>query len=328
MAVYYCRELWHNQEGESWFRTVEISSSDIHSDQLLIESLFSMISCGTERMIFSHPPKDQAARHMQVPYMLGSFEDDFTYGYSSVGKVIVGPSEWMNRIVHVMHPHQDYMVVNQADVFPVPDFIRPEIATLASNLETVINAIWDSGITLGDRVLIIGFGIIGALLSLVIKHIPGIDLSIFEIDPERNKQCEDLGFFVSSVEDSLKKDYNVAFNTSANESGIQTAIEKVGLEGKVVELSWYGPHKVSLNLGGEFHYGRKIIISSQVSHIPVSKRNLYDFRARKHLVFKILSEITFDGVISKKIPYGNAPEFYKQLIQGNIRDIGVLFNYK
>jgi len=328
MILYKCTQLWHNKKKKSWFKVENILKSDLSSNQLLVRSQFSLISAGTEQMILADPPTGKTAEKMQVPYMLGSFDADFTYGYSIVGEVVEGPSDWIGRLVHVMHPHQDLILVSHEDVFPIPEFIRPETATLASNLETIINAVWDSGVTVGDKVLIIGLGIIGALLARVISHIPGTEVFIYEKDPYREKICSAINLHCVSDESNLTADYTIAFNTSCSGSGLQMAIDQVTHEGSVVELSWFGPKTVTLNLGGDFHYGRKKIISSQVSHIPVIKRGHFDNRSRKQIVFDLLKEINFDSLISRRIPFEEAPEFYTQLKERNIRDIGVLFYYK
>jgi threonine dehydrogenase-like Zn-dependent dehydrogenase len=327
VAVYYSRKLWHNRKKGSWFQVEEINSSNLKNGQLLIYALFSMISAGTERRVITHPPRGKAARYMRVPYMQGNFANDFTYGYSMVGKVIGGSRDWLGKIVHVMHPHQEFLIVDIQDVFPVPDSLNPKIATLASNLETAVNAVWDSGITLGDRILIVGFGIIGTLLALIIRRIPGIELKIFELDLYRVKKGEDLNLQITSDESELSGEYTIAFNTSSSESGIQLAIDQVGLEGKIVELSWFGPQKINLNFGNDFHYYRKRIISSQVSHLPASKSYQFNYRSRKKLVFKILKEISFDNVIGEIISFGKAPEFYEKLKEGKIQETGILFHY-
>jgi threonine dehydrogenase-like Zn-dependent dehydrogenase len=192
----------------------------------------------------------------------------------------------------------------------------------------VINAIWDSEVSIGDKVLIVGFGIIGTLLSEVLTHIPGVDIDILEIEPIRVKKGKELNFHIFSNQNDLNGDYSHAFNTSTSEKGIQIALDQVRFEGKVVELSWYGSRNVNLNLGGDFHHGRKRIISSQVSQIPTRKKDRFDLWSRKQLAFRIMDEINLNKVINRKIPFSMAPEFYHQLKNENVKDIGILFAYK
>ena len=328
MGAYKGLQLWHNGKGQSSFKNFSLSSQDIRSDELILESHYSFISAGTERTIISHPPEHElTSKEMTVPYMDGKFNSKFTYGYSLVGEVIAGPDIWLGKIVHVMHPHQDYCKVSERDVCSIPEGVLPKTATLISNLETVVNAVWDSGVTVGDKVLIIGFGNIGALLASVIRKIPGVDLVILEKNSFRREIAAAQKFNVKPRVDP-ESDFTISFNTSNTESGLQHAINNTAIEGKIIELSWYGPNKVSLELGGSFHYGRKHLISSQVSRIPASKIQHFNFQSRKDVVLKILREIDFDFIVNQEIPFEEAPDLYRRLTKGEINEIGLLFKYK
>jgi threonine dehydrogenase-like Zn-dependent dehydrogenase len=328
MDSYKGLQLWHNGQGHSRFKKFTLNSEDMGSDKLIIESHYSFISSGTERTILNYPPKNESmTKEMAVPYMMGDFHSEFTYGYSLVGEVIAGPHKWLGKFIHVMHPHQDYAVVKEGDIQCIPDGISHKTATLISNLETVVNAIWDSGVTIGDKVLIVGFGNIGALLASVINKIPGVDVFISETNPTRRDIASQQNFSVLSGDD-IKYDFTVSFNTSNSDAGLQQALDYTSIEGRVVELSWYGPKIVSLELGGSFHYGRKHLISSQVSRIPANKRQHFDFQSRKEVVLKILNEIDFDFIINMEVPFQEAPEFYNRLVKAEINEIGILFNYK
>jgi hypothetical protein len=256
MDSYKGLQLWHNGKGQSSFRDISLPSHKLGSDELILKSHYSFISAGTERTIISHPPDEDEktdAEEMNVPYMNGSFNSAFTYGYSLVGEVMAGPKKWLGKIVHVMHPHQDYALVNERDVSSIPKGVSHKAATLISNLETVVNAVWDSGVSLGDKVLIVGFGNIGALLASVIRKMPGVDVDILETDLYRRDIASTQNFNVVKGTD-LKWKYTISFNTSGSGSGLQEALNNTAIEGKVVELSWYGPKIVSLELGGSFHY--------------------------------------------------------------------------
>jgi threonine dehydrogenase-like Zn-dependent dehydrogenase len=328
MGSYKGLQLWHNGKGQSSFRDITLTSHKLGSDELILKSLYSFISAGTERTIISHPPDDESvAEEMNVPYMNGSFKSAFTYGYSLVGEVMAGPKKWLGKIVHVMHPHQDYALVNERDVSCIPEEISPRMATLISNLETVVNAVWDSGVSLGDKVLIVGFGNIGALLASVIRKMPGVDVDILETNLYRRDIASKQNFNVVKGTD-LKWKYTISFNTSGSGSGLQEALNNTTIEGKVVELSWYGPKIISLELGGSFHYGRKHLISSQVSRIPANKSHHFNYQSRKEIVIRILKEIDFDFMTNIEIPFRKATGFYDKLVKGEVNEIGLLFNYK
>lgn len=318
-------ELWHSHEN-SWFKTEQISPDFNSKDYLLVKPSYSLVSLGTEKLVISNKIQLSTEERMRIPHMKGSFQDTFTYGYSLVGEVIEGPDSYVGNHVHLLHPHQDLALVHVEDAFIIPDQVTLRASTLASNMETAVNAIWDSEITLGDNVLIVGYGIIGALVALIAKDFPGVSVKILEINKERAQKAKKHGHDVISI--APDEAYDIVFNTSGKGAGLQVAIDSVRVEGKVVELSWYGSKRIEVNFGDSFHYGRKKIISSQVSKIPSHKLSNWDFTKRKKMVFDLLSKHQPDYLIDKEIAYEEAPEFFNELRNNPTDNIGVIIKYK
>lgn len=314
-------ELWHNKR-ESW-----ISNADLvkQKDQLVIQSQYSLVSTGTERLVISNSLNGDASLKMKVPYMQGSFEANFTYGYSLVGRIINGPTQLMQKAVHVMHPHQDIVQVSADDITILPEDLSPEVCTLASNMETAVNAIWDSEISLGDKVLVIGYGIIGALLAKLAQRITCIDITVLETNPDKHQGIFAAGHQLHNGE--MTNDFDIVFNASANANALQMAFEITRLEGKIIEMSWFGNQPVTLNLGSHFHYGRKQLISSQVSHIPNKKTANWDYQKRKSLVFDLLRLLNPKELIEKEIPFHQTPDFYNNLRNQQRNEIGIIIKY-
>ena len=217
--------------------------------------------------------------------MKGSFSFPLTYGYSVIGEVVEGPSHLLGSWVHLMHPHGAYCKVLEKDVFLLPEEGNDRYV-LVANMETAINAIWDSGVSLGDQVLVIGQGSVGFLVALLVSKITGVDVCVEDSNPVRQKLGEDSGF-LKHAEGNC---YDMVFHTSGSQEGLQNAIDWLKTEGKVIELSWYGTRHVQLQLGGEFHSRRKRIISSQVSRIPVKKSEAFDFQKRKALAVRLIQQ--------------------------------------
>lgn len=323
--IKFYSELWHSHEN-SWFKAEQIPSDFNSKEYLLVKPSYSLVSLGTEKLVISNKIQLSTEERMRVPYMKGSFQDTFTYGYSLVGQVIEGPSSFVGNNVHFLHPHQDLALVRVEDAFVIPSKVSLRASTLASNMETAVNAIWDSKITLGDNLLIVGYGIIGALVALVAKDFPEVSVKILEIDKERAQKAKSHGHDV--VSKAPCDEYDIVFNTSGKGVGLQVAIDSVREEGKVVELSWYGSKQVQVNFGDSFHYGRKKIISSQVSKIPSHKLKNWDFAKRKKMVFNLLSKYEADYLIDKEIAFEDAAEFFNELRNKATDNIGVIIKYK
>ena len=159
------KEFWHTGPDQSTI--IEKETATPGGSTLLIKSMYSLVSTGTERIIATGKVPAEVQQFMTVPYMEGNFNFPVKYGYSLVGEVISGDEDLKGKLVHLMHPHQDLVMANSADIFPVPEGIPPQRAVFASNMETALNVVWDGNIGPGDRVLVCGFGNIGALtLSL------------------------------------------------------------------------------------------------------------------------------------------------------------------
>ena len=315
--------LWHLSAENSTIKEIPFSSRN--SFDCEVKSLYSLISTGTERLVASGKVPPALQMEMRVPYMKGSFGFPLTYGYSMVGRVQTAGHPLEGELVHLLHPHQDNCNVLSDSLTKVPEQLSPKVATLASNMETAITAVWDSEVTLGDRVLLVGFGIIGALIATIIQDIGGVDLVIAEINPDRKAIAQSLGFNV--LENQSRGQFDLAFHCSASQEGLQHCIEATAIEATIVELSWYGTRSINIQLGKSFHVGRKRLISSQVSRIPAKKTQRWNSRRRKALVWELLLSGRFDGLITSEIPFAESPEFFESLRNSNPPGLGYCIKY-
>ncbi len=317
------RALWHNSSEHSALKQVELGM--LSENQLQVKSLYSLISTGTERLVAKGLVPETAAKAMKVPYMEGDFKFPVKYGYSLVGEVMSdGPL--IGRKVHLLHPHQEMVLVDQEDVFVIPENVPALRATLASNLETAVNAVWDGGISVGDRVLVAGFGMIGSLIARLISMMPAVELKVLEKDEKKRQSGTEMGF--EMLEDFESGYFDVSVNTTSSGDALQLCIESVGQEGRIVELSWYGTSEVSLKLGADFHYQRKQIISSQVSRIPAVRTSRWDYQRRKAVVFELLQLEAFDSHITQVIPFEETPAFFNKLRNDEFNGLGCCIAYK
>jgi len=317
------KALWHNLT-DSWLEEVLPIAQD--PSGLLIKALYSMISQGTEKTIVTSKFTKKLASKMTVPHMKGNLGERFTYGYSMVGEVIEGNVDFLGQKVHLMHPHVDLFYAMSDDVYLVPESMDPQIATFASNMETAVNAIWDSEIEIGDNIQIMGYGVIGSLLASIIHRFPGVDYEIIEKNDKRRKLAKQHGHPVAEG-DRSGESFDIIFNTTSEEQMIQKAFQRLVPDGKLIEMSWYGEKSVTLKLGSDFHYGRKRIISSQVSRIPLKKQPSWNFKKRKELVFRLLEEIDLRSHIDAVIPYSTTPQFFQQLRNEDVNNFSTIIKY-
>ena len=138
-----------------------------------LEALWSGVSRGTERLVFQGkiPPSEQ--ERMQCPHHGGSFDFPVKYGYGFVGRIVDPKGPNLGNIVFCLHPHQTHAVVPAESVCQVPSAVPPRRAILAANMETALNVVWDSRLTAGDRVLVVGAGVVGMLIAWLARSFPG-----------------------------------------------------------------------------------------------------------------------------------------------------------
>ena len=301
--------LVHLSPGLSGFENVENSGTG--ENNLLIRTLASGISQGTERIVAGGMVPPEIYRQMHVPYMSGDFTFPVAYGYSLVGEVKSGNGEWKGKRVHLMHPHQDFCRVNTEDVTVLPDALDVARATLLSNMETAITGYWDAQINKGENILVAGFGTIGALLACVLRIKTGNPLTVLEKIPERRKIAENMGFQTIAVPDV--NGFDIVFDTTGNPELPGSAFSWLKHEGRLVLMSWYGTRKTALALGGDFHIKRLKIIASQVSEIPRRKRVKWDFKKRKKAAISMLQNPLFETLPIEQIPFAEAPAFFEKL---------------
>lgn len=226
-----------------------------------------------------------------------------------------------------MHPHATHASVSADAVTEIPPSLNVHRALLISSMETVVNACWDSGVTLGDRVVIFGFGLIGNLLASVIRLMPGVDPVIIDHDPQRLEAARRSGY--STTDNIGATAFDIAFNTTASSRALQQAIDITATDGRVIELSWYGNRTVELQLGSAFHHGRKRIISSQVSRIPQHVSARHDYASRKTLCITLLLDTNISLADSNchTLPFNAAPAHFNALRQQAINLPAAILEY-
>jgi len=307
------KALWHLSPKSSAMLQAEQPLAP-SAGEIIVKSHYSMVSMGTERLVALGQVPAELVDQMRVPYQQGALSLPVSYGYSLVGEVLSQNHPLSGQYVHLMHPHQDYCCVNAAAVTPIPSDVPLRRAVLTSNMETVLNAIWDSEVSVGDCVLVAGLGSIGALLALSLSLIPGVKVWILEKDEAKCQWAREQNLPILSDHDHPV--FDISFHTTAHPAAFQCCLDALGYEGKLIELSWYGSKQLNIHLGGSFHHQRKQIICSQVSRIPTSKQARWDYKRRKEAVFGLLEHAIFDRLEMEVIAFEESVAFFEALRAG------------
>lgn len=313
MAAGQARAFWVEEPSRGAIRSMALAAPN--TGEVLVETLFSGISRGTESIVFHGRVPASQYQKMRCPFQEGDFPGPLKYGYSAVGRIAEGPTELTGRTVFVLHPHQTRFVVPATAVMPLPDGLRPERAVLAANMETALNGLWDAGIMPGDRVCVIGAGVVGLLVAWLASRIPGVLLVVQDIDDDKSEVAAALGVAFTTRVDDLAA-FDVVLHASGNPLGLQTALQIAGFEALIVEMSWFGDREVTLPLGEAFHSRRLVLRSSQVGAVASSRRGRHTHRSRLELALRLLCDDVFDRLISGESQFEELPEVMQNLSSG------------
>ena len=242
----------------------------------LVETLYSGISRGTERLVFRGEVPESEHERMRGPAQEGVFPFPVKYGYCTVGRVAEGALT--GRSVFALHPHQTRFRLPEAALTPLPEELPAERAVLAANMETALNLLWDSGAGAGDRIAVIGAGVVGALTGYLAARLPGAEVTLVDVLPGRSALADSLGCRFATPA-RAPRDCDVVLHLSATSEGLASAIDCAGTEGTVVEGSWQGAGTTAVPLGGAFHSRRLRLVSSQVGPAAAAARPALEPRA-------------------------------------------------
>lgn len=298
------RAFWVAAPGRGEIRTEALPPAS--ADEVVVRALYSGISRGTESLVFRGRVPPSEFGRMRAPFQQGEFPAPVKYGYASVGQIEGGPSQLVGRTAFVLFPHQTKYVVPAAAVHLLPEGVPGGRAVLAANLETAINGVWDAAIKPGDRVVVIGGGAVGCLCAWLAAKIPGCEVELVDVNPQRARVALALGFHFAGPM-VARGDADVVIHASGTADGLATAMLVAGFEATIVELSWYGDAQVAAALGGSFHARRLTLKSSQVGHVAAVQRARWDRGRRMALALSLLSHDELDALITGESAFDDLP---------------------
>ena len=277
------------------------------ADQVLVRTLVSGVSRGTEALVFAGRVPQSQHQAMRAPLMGGDFPFPVKYGYSAVGRTADG------RSVFVLHPHQDIFLAPAAMCIPLPDFVPTQRAVLAANMETALNLTWDAAPLAGERMLVIGAGVVGLLTASLLARIPGAHVTVVDIDPTRETLARRFDCDFASP-DRAPAEQELIVHASASEAGLRLALDRAAFEARIVEASWYGDHAPAVPLGEAFHARRLRLIATQVGAVAPPMRGRRSHAERLALALELLADARYDALLDGPTRFEDMPEAMPRIL--------------
>ncbi|MFI0790271.1 zinc-binding alcohol dehydrogenase [Streptomyces lydicus] len=307
--------FWLSAPGRGAIRTEPLPEPG--PDEVLVRTLCSGVSRGTETLVFRGGVPESQHGAMRAPFQVGDFPAPVKYGYLNVGVVEEGPPALRGRTVFCLYPHQTHYVVPASAVTPVPDAVPAARAVLAGTVETAVNALWDAAPLVGDRIAVIGAGMVGCSVAALLARYPAVRVQLVDADPARAATAEALGVDFALPADA-RGDCDLVVHASATEEGLARALELLAPEGTVLELSWYGDRRVSLPLGEAFHSRRLVVRSSQVGAVSPARRARRSYADRLALALELLADPAFDALVTGESAFEDLPSVLPRLASGDL----------
>jgi len=313
------------------------------AEQVLVQTSLSAISPGTEMLVYRGQWPQGVTVDATLEGMSGTFAYPLTYGYCTVGRVIVAGStvtdDWLGRRVFAFHPHEDLFCAHPSTLHPIPDDLDDETALFLPNMETAVNLLLDGAPLIGEQVVVIGQGIVGLLATALLARFPLASLITLESHPLRREASIRLG--AALCLDPAEPDLfarlgaipgqggqaDLVFELSGNPAGLDTALALTRASGRVVVGSWYGSKKVTLDLGSFFHRGRLTLISSQVSSIAPALSARWQAHRRLDVAWEMLRQVQPRTCITHRFALADAASAYALIDRSPGETIQVIFEH-
>jgi threonine dehydrogenase-like Zn-dependent dehydrogenase len=324
MSANEARAFWVAKPGHGEIRPIPLPS--LGPGQVRVRTLYTGVSRGTESLVFRGEVPPAQYQAMRAPHQEGDFPGPVKYGYLNVGVVEEGPEKLVGTTVFCLYPHQTVYVANATDVVGVPADVPQRRAVLAGTVETAVNALWDAAPLVGDRITVLGAGMVGCCVAALAARFPGADVQVVDVDASRAAIVERLGARFADPQNALGE-RDLVFHASATAAGLNRALELLATEGTVIELSWYGDREVPVRLGARFHSGRLSIRSSQVGLVSPARRSTRGYADRLALALDLLRDPAYDSLLTGESAFDELPEVLASLSAGERPGLCHLITY-
>jgi len=305
--------------------------------EVLVRSVVSAISAGTEMLFYRHQVEDGIQLDATIPALGAPLRYPFKYGYATVGQVVDRghgvPKELEGRLVFAFHPHESHFSVPPDQLMVVPEGVHAEDAVLLPSMETAVSLVMDGAPLLGEDVVVIGQGVIGLLTTALLAQMPLGSLTTLERYPLRRRLAEEMGgrsLDITASADLLASapaGADLVYELSGNPAALDTAMRLAGFEGRVVLGSWYGNKAAYVHFGEAFHRKRLRIIGSQVSYLSPALTGRWSKGRRLDLAWRMVEQVRPSRLVTHRFDVGEAEDAYDLVDRGGDGAVQVLLTY-
>ena len=315
-------------------RRIEIRDQDVSEPgegEVRIETDLSGISAGTELLLYRGQLPGGTILDEALPSLSGKVDYPLAYGYAVIGRVVAqgtGVGDLLGRRVFAFETHRSAFLARPEELQLVPEDVPSESAVLLPTVETAVGLVHDARPLMGERVLVVGQGIVGLATTALLSRFPLARLVTVDRWEPRRRLSVELGAASSvSPEDLDERDFDLTFEVSGSPEALDVAVTATGIEGRVIVGSWYGGKRAPLDLGTHFHRGRLSLRSSQVSRISPRLSARWTKERRFQVALEAAARLPARKLVSHRFPIERAAEAYRLLDESPDDCLQVLLTY-
>lgn len=327
-------------------RQVQVREEEIHAPktpEIRLSSLASLISAGSEMLVYRNELSPELPMKEVLPGLEGRFGYPLKFGYSIVGRQDEAAGKGSHLLqgqrFFALNPHESHFNTLPKRYLLVPEDCPTEDAIFLANMETAISVVMDADPGLGEKIVVIGLGVVGLLTSALLQQHPLSYLAALDPLQIRREAAQEHGLaqlFDPRDEDQFetlksslgKRGADTVIELSSQPEALNLAMQLVGPQGKIVVASWYGQRRSELDLGSHFHQGRVQIISSHVGKMNPAFRGRWGRKRRFSLAWDWLKRIQPSKWITHSFPLAEAAQAYRLIDQQPERCIALALEYE
>lgn len=303
--------------GEVEVREVELPTPD--PGEVLIKTAFSAISPGTEIRCVRGEQPDSA------PF-------PFVPGYSMVGEVVGGEPEWLGKTVYcgggqrfsidrMWGGHCGHAVAKTDGLCEVPAGLSLADASMARLLAIALRGVSVATPTIGERVAVIGLGVIG-LFSARAFAAAGADVLALDQSPDRAQIAGLTGIRTAVVERNLPEPVLALWPDGADivvdSTGVRVVLDHAIACGR--ERTWDDHEEQGCRIvlqgsyPGDAHFNYQSAFLKEASLLLPRDCQPHDIK----LALEMMADARVSTLGIRDIqPAESAPEIYHSLLEGH-----------
>lgn len=334
------KQLWFL--GPKSVETRTVSCSKPNANSVRVRTHCSAVSAGTEMLVYRGELPDDLALDAVLDNMHERPSYPLQYGYACVGTIDeLGANmsqDLLGKRVFAFAPHASHFLCDPVGLIPIPDDVSFEDAVFLANMETAVNLAQDGQALIGERVVVLGQGVVGLLLTGLMARFPLAKLIAVDGIQARRAFALRLGasaafepekaLEIVAAVDEQGTGADLIFELSGAPQALNLAINLAGYGSRIIIGSWYGKKSAAIDLGGSAHRNRLQISTSQVSTIAPSLSARWTKERRFATAWQMLSALKPSQWVNNRCHIDEAATLYKQIHEAPAAITQALLTYE